>query len=69
VNVDLSDLNIANNDLLKVADLKGNEVWLANLIQNQQGCVVEVKNWKPGIYVFTYWHNGKPTASTRVAIQ
>ncbi len=69
VNVDISDFAIANNDFLKVADLKGNEVWLANLVQCQQGCVIEVKNWKPGIYVFSYWHNGKSMATTRVAIQ
>jgi hypothetical protein len=69
VNVDLSDFSIANNDLLKVTDLKGNEVFYENLKMGQPGCVVDVKNWKPGIYVFTYWHNSKPTASTRVAIQ
>jgi hypothetical protein len=69
VNVDLSEFLVAENDLLKVADLKGNEVFRENLVQGQPGYVVGVKDWNPGIYIFTYWHDGKSMASTRVAVQ
>jgi hypothetical protein len=69
INIDFSEFLVFECDILKVVDIKGNEIHSEKLKVGQQGCIIGVKNWNPGIYIFTYWHDGNPAASTRVAIQ